>query len=115
MSPSPAGSIFQRTLGNLRSAWRAISQSTRAGEMPALRPDLPDEDCELLLRQMRGCLEGKGGEVSARARAAALGQCYLSLNDTGRKRFLELLAGEFTVDRKALYAATREIHEIDNL
>lgn len=115
MSPSPAGSILQRTLGNLRSAWRAISQSTRAGEMPALRPDLPDEDCEPLLKQMRGCLEGKGGEVSARARAAALGQCYLSLNDTGRKRFLELLAGEFAVDRKALYAATREIHEIDNL
>lgn len=115
MSPSPAGSIFQRTLGNLRSAWRAISQSTRAGEMPALRPDLPDEDCEPLLKQMRGCLEGKGGEVSARARAAALGHCYLSLNDTGRKRFLELLAGEFAVDRKALYAATREIHEIDNL
>ncbi|MFQ5937112.1 MAG: malonyl-CoA decarboxylase, partial [Acidiferrobacterales bacterium] len=80
-----------------------------------LHPDLPDEDCEALLRQMRECLEGRGGEISARARAAALGQCYLGLNDTGRKRFLELLAGQFAVDRQALYAAAREIHEIDNL
>ena len=64
--------------------------------------------------EMRECLQGRGGEVSARARAAALGQCYLSLNDTGRKRFLELLAIEFAVDRKELYAAVQEIHEIDN-
>jgi malonyl-CoA decarboxylase len=114
MSPSAPTGILQRTLVNLRSAWRAISQSARAGEMPSLRPDLPDEDCVLLLDQMRECLQGRGGEVSARARAAALGQCYLSLNDTGRKRFLELLAIEFAVDRKELYAAAQEIHEIDN-
>jgi malonyl-CoA decarboxylase len=114
MSPNAPTGILQRTLVNLRSAWRAISQSARAGDMPTLRPDLPDEDCALLLDQMRECLQGRGGEVSARARAAALGQCYLSLSDTGRKRFLELLAIEFAVDRKALYAAAQQIHEVDN-
>ncbi len=114
MRSSASTSIFQRTLGNLRSAWRAISQSTRAGEAPALRPDLPDDDAEALRRQMHECLEAKGGEVSARARAAALGHAYLNLNEQGRRRFLKILAGDFAVDSKALYAASRDIHEIDN-
>ncbi len=41
---------------------------------------------------MQACLEGRGGEVTARARAAALGQAYLALDATGRERFLRLLA-----------------------
>lgn len=113
-SPVPAG-ILQRTLANLRSAWRAISQSARAGEAPALRPDLPDEDSQALRQQMRECLAAIGGEVSARARAAALGHAYLNLNDQGRRRFLKILAHDFAVDRQALYAATRNVHEVDGL
>ncbi len=115
MPSSVSTGILQRTLGNLRSAWRAISQSARAGEAPALRPDLPDEDSQALRRQMHECLEAKGGEVSARARAAALGHAYLNLNDQGRRRFLQILAGDFAVDSKALYAASRDIHELDSL
>jgi malonyl-CoA decarboxylase len=52
---------------------------------------------------MLSCLDGRGGEVTARARAADLGRTYLSLDADGRERFLQLLAGEFDVDR----------HEID--
>src|SRR5262249_18259076 len=40
-----------------------------------------------------------GGEVTARARAAALGRTYLALNPAGRQRFLRTLAEEFDVDR----------------
>ena len=111
---SPPTSIFQRTLVNLKSAWRAISQSARAGETPSLQPDLPDDDADILRTQMRECLLAKGGEVSARARAAALGQSYLDLNEHGRKRFLQILAQDFAVDGQALYQVTRDIHEIDN-
>ena len=93
---SPPTSIFQRTLVNLKGAWRAISQSARAGETPSLQPDLPDDDADILRTQMRECLLAKGGEVSARARAAALGQSYLGLNERGRKRFLQILAQNFT-------------------
>ena len=64
---------------------------------------------------MRECLEGKGGEVSARARAAGLGHSYLNLNDHGRKRFLQILAEDFGVDWQALYAATRDIPRTDSL
>jgi malonyl-CoA decarboxylase len=51
---------------------------------------------------MRDCLEARGGEVSARSRAANLGRTYLSLNPQGRKRFLQILAHEFSVDHTAV-------------
>ena len=49
-------------------------------------------------RQLRECAEAKGGEVSARTRAAALAQTYLRLDDTGRKAFLKLISLEFGPD-----------------
>ena len=51
---------------------------------------------------MLSCLDGRGGEVTARARAADLGRTYLSLDAEGRERFLQLLAGEFDVDRQEI-------------
>jgi malonyl-CoA decarboxylase len=47
---------------------------------------------------MLSCLDGRGGEVTARARAADLGRTYLALNSAGRERFLHLLATEFDAD-----------------
>ena len=41
------------------------------------------------------CAAGFGGEVSARRRAARLGEIYLHLNDNGRRDFLRLIAHEF--------------------
>src|SRR5207237_10340473 len=67
-----------------------------------LRPELAGEDSERLREQMRDCLEGRGGEVSARARAAELGRTYLALNATGRARFLRVLAESFDIDREAV-------------
>ena len=110
MASSVTG-ILGRALVNLRSAWRSISQSSGAGDAPRLRSDLPDDDAKVLRKQMRECLESKGGEVSARARAAALGQSYLDLNDRGRKRFLQILANDFGVDWDNLVASTRDIRE----
>lgn len=107
--------FLDRTLSNLRSAWRDIVQPGRDIEPTELRPDLPKADAKKLRQQMQECLSGKGGEVSARSRAAALGQAYLYLNDTGRKRYLEIMAHDFCVDRKSLYATTRKIHEVGDL
>jgi malonyl-CoA decarboxylase len=49
-------------------------------------------------QQLRECAEARGGEVSARTRAAALAQTYLQLDDAGRKAFLKLIALEFGPD-----------------
>jgi malonyl-CoA decarboxylase len=108
MAEARATSRFlDRTLRNLRSAWHEIAESAR-GLIPsstAVRPELPDDDLARLRAQMRECLNGRGGEVSARARAAELGRLYLSLSAEGRKRFLGLLATEFDIDRAAVMQA----------
>ena len=98
--------MMDRTLGRLRSAWRDIAgQALGAWSSPLPRPELTGEDMQRVREQLRACLEGRGGEVAARARAAELGRSYLALNATGRERFLRLLADEFDVDRGAIAAA----------
>lgn len=73
-----------------------------------VRTDLPKSDLDVLRRAIDGCLGGKGGEVSARSRAAELGRAYLVLNSQGRRRFLELLAAEYCVDNVAVEKAIEE-------
>src|SRR5271163_3703280 len=99
---APAGffeGVFDRTLTNLRGAWRDIALSARGVLSRTPRPELSSDDIGRLREQMLSCLDGRGGEVTARARAADLGRTYLSLDANGRERFLRLLAGEFDVDR----------------
>jgi malonyl-CoA decarboxylase len=98
------GSVFDRTLSNLRAAWREIAESTRTVRGTTPRPELPPEDAERVREQMSACLAGRGGEVSARARAAQLGRTYLALDAIGRERFLRILAESFDVDRAAIDA-----------
>src|ERR1700751_2942016 len=99
--PTSAGffeGVFDRTLTNLRSAWREIAGSARGALTGTPRPDLSADDASRLHQQMLRCLDGRGGGVTARARAADLGRTYLSLEPLGRERFLQLLAREFDVD-----------------
>ena len=98
--------FLDRTLRNLRTAWRDISETARGAIGGAsVAPALPASDLDKVRARMRECLEGKGGEVSTRARAAELGRLYLGLDGDGRKRFLKLLADEFDVDQGAAAAA----------
>ncbi|HEY1259963.1 MAG TPA: malonyl-CoA decarboxylase [Stellaceae bacterium] len=94
--------VFDRTLANLRSAWREIALSARGVLSRAPRPELSADDEGELRRQMLSCLDGRSGEVTARARAADLGRTYLLLDARGRERFLRLLAAEFDVDHDAI-------------
>jgi malonyl-CoA decarboxylase len=99
---APAGffeGVFDRTLSNLRNAWRDIALSARGVLARAPRADLSGDDIGRLREQMLNCLDARGGEVTARARAADLGRTYLLLDAAGRERFLRLLASEFDVDR----------------
>ena len=103
-----SGALVDRTLTNIRNAWRELTDSARVVLTGAVRSDLPPEDSERIERQITVCLEGRGGEVSARARAADLGRTYLSLDATGRKRFLKLLA-RFGVDDLILDEAAQAL------
>ena len=64
--------------------------------------NLPKGDLGKVRRKIDRCLEGKGGEVSARARAAELGEAYIVLNANGRRRFLTLLAEEYDIDNETV-------------
>jgi malonyl-CoA decarboxylase len=106
--------VVDRTLSNLRTVWHDIAASARGAWNGAPRPDLSGDDVERLRGQLRDCLEGKGGEVTARARAAALGRTYLALNEAGRERFLRLLAVEFDIDRTAVHATCERLRHANN-
>src|SRR5262245_47509212 len=102
--------VFDRTLTNLRNAWREIAESARGVLAGAPRPDSSSGyDPERLRLQMLSCLDGRGGEVTARARAADLGRTYLLLDQGERERFLQLLAREFDVDRSEIDRCCRAL------
>lgn len=89
----------------LGTLWRDLVPQKDEPLVQHVRPDLPDADREIIRAQMQACLEGKGGDVSARTRAAQLGQAYLSLNPAGKERFLRLMAEDFDTDHKAVDVA----------
>ena len=105
MNDAPSPSILDRTLSRLSRVWREAVRPGRAPGANAPHPDLPDAALGHLREQIDACLAGRGGEVSARSQAAELGELYLGLNETGRGRFLGLLASDYGVDRSALDAA----------
>src|SRR3546814_13228984 len=71
MTDVPQETLVERTLSNLATAWRDIAQS--AARTVGLSNAPVSTTPESLERLMRDCLEARGGEVSARMRAAALG------------------------------------------
>ena len=104
-------SLLNRTVQNLREAWRDMADWGGGLLSNAPSPNLPEKEVETLKAQMRDCLEARGGEVSARARAANLGRVYLSLNPKGRKRFLQILATEFDIDRRVVAKAVAKLQQ----
>ncbi|HTU54658.1 MAG TPA: malonyl-CoA decarboxylase [Acetobacteraceae bacterium] len=88
---APAG-LFDWARRRLASVWRDIAASPL------------DEAEPPIAAQMRACLDGRGGEVSVRNRAARLAGTYLMLDAAGQRGFLETLAG-FDSDPDAVAAA----------
>jgi malonyl-CoA decarboxylase len=92
--------FFERTLGNLAGAWRDIAAGA-ARNLGLEGKGAGARDPRSLERLMAECLEARGGEVSARMRAAELGRTYLELDGAGKREFLEILAHRFAVDETA--------------
>ena len=97
---APAG-LFDWARRRLASVWRDIAASP------------PGEAEEPIEAQIRACLEGRGGEVSARNRAARLARTYLGLAPAGQRAFLETLAG-FDSDPGALARAYQALQEAED-
>ena len=102
MNDEATGGLVDRTLRRLVRVWRGLALEKAEDSIDVLDADLSDEDIEQVRGQIESCLAARGGEVSARRRAAELGQSYLSLSETGRERFLRLLAGDYGIDQDAM-------------
>ena len=108
-----APGILDRTLRRFRRAWRL--GGTGSGLLKdGVAPELPDADADRLRRQIDACLEARGGQVSARARAADLGETYLVLNAEGRRRFLDILARDYDVSTAAVDEAIAARQEAED-
>jgi malonyl-CoA decarboxylase len=89
MSEAVSTGLLDRTIRRITTVWRDMASG------------VPDETLEA---QMRTCLAGRGGEVSARNRAAKLAETYLAADEPGRRDFLRTLAG-FDSDPDAVAAS----------
>ena len=85
--------LLDRAIRRITTVWRDMAAGV--------------ED-ESIAAQIRSCLAGRGGEVSARNRAAKLAQTYLTQDDAGRKEFLRTLAG-FDSDHSAVASAYSKV------
>ena len=88
---APIG-LFDRAIRRIANVWREMAAGVGS------------EEDESIAAQMRACLDGRGGEVSARNRAAKLAEAYLELDAEGRAGFLRTLAG-FDSDPEAVAQA----------
>ena len=98
----PTENFVTRNLHRLRRTWQRIAGVASSDETN--RGGITRRQLAELSAYMHECIAQAGGEVSARAQAAKLGQIYLGLDPTGRKEFLGLMAG-FGPDQRVLKAA----------
>lgn len=103
--------FWNKTLRLIREIWPPGDSEELKDR---LHPELSKSDLVILREKINACLVGRGGEVSARSRAAELGRAYLTLNNKGKKRFLELLATEFDVDHDAINTALEQHQRVDD-
>lgn len=104
----------RRAVAGLLRTWRDIRGTARVRLTGKVHADLPPVDLEHVRSLMRECVEARGGEVSARARAADLGRLYLELSDRGRVRFLRLAAREFALDDTLIDRCVETLHAADS-
>ncbi|MDQ8187243.1 malonyl-CoA decarboxylase [Pelagicoccus sp. SDUM812002] len=96
------------TWAGLQSAWREIVRvSTRANTSD-------DSDPDTIRSQIRACLDQKGGEVSARNRAAGLARSYLEFSAEERLEFLKILNNEFGANGDLIASAIDALKTAEN-
>ncbi len=92
LAAPPPSRLIDRALRRITNVWRDMAASVSRDEGESVEA------------QMRACLDGRGGEVSARNRAAKLAETYLLLDAEGRKGFLRSIAS-FDTDDAAIAKA----------
>lgn len=105
--------IKRQAVVSVSRAWQEIAGTARSIR-GVINDDLPRSDTERVLAQMQAVLNARGGEVSARANAVALGSTYLGLSEKGRTRFLQLLATHFAASRALVQSRMEALEKASN-
>ena len=101
--PEGAAGAARDRLGRVRAFFSWLTR----GAGPRGAQPLSASELKAARTTFRECLEGVGGEASARQRVTTLATLYRGLNDEGRLQFLGLLAEEFGPDELAVNRAIR--------
>lgn len=100
-------SLRRKALVHILRTWREVQSTANHKIYGHIRSSVPKEDTTYLRQKMHDCLDSKGGEISARANTAELGEIYLSLNELGKLRFLKMLAKEFDSNSEDVLAKAK--------
>jgi hypothetical protein len=101
-TPSTLTHLRKKTVLSILRTWRELKGTARNAIGSEVQPSVPKEDISRLRSQMQECLTSRGGEITARAHTVELGRTYLGLTDSGRAKFLRLLAEDFDIDHARL-------------
>ncbi len=94
------------TLSQLSGAWRDIAQT--AARSVGLSSSDSSVKTKNIKKMMDECLNGPGGDVSARMRTADLGRTYLDLDLDGKRVFLKTLAEDFCANDDLIKSTINE-------
>src|SRR5450631_633052 len=96
--------LITRGLTRVSSLWRPTANRppTKSSEPPT---PLPAKQVRDLRTRLSDCARELGGQVTARTRAAALGDTYRAFDDAGKFEFLCLLVHDFGPDPKLVEQA----------
>ncbi|WP_316347201.1 malonyl-CoA decarboxylase [Desulfuromonas acetoxidans] len=97
-----------KTLQRTWSDWRG------SDGLPGISPDLPEEERDTVTKLLNECVAARHGAVTARQHAAGIGELYLTLNATGRRHFLEILADQFAVDQDQVREVSHRLAHSDD-
>ena len=100
MSETAAPGLLDRALRRITGVWKDMAAGVSREEGDAIEA------------QMRACLAGRGGEVSARNRAAKLAETFLELDPEGKRAFLRDVA-EFDSDAASIDDAVARLQQAE--
>ncbi len=101
MSEAVSTGLLDRAIRRITTVWRDMASSVSG------------DTNETLETQMRACLAGRGGEISARNRAAKLAEAYQAADEPGRMEFLRTLAS-FDSDPDAVADAFTKVQTAED-
>src|SRR5438270_3326087 len=107
LSQEPRGTLMAQRRFLDRLLRRGLRR--KPGRVPLdLAPSLPERDVARIREVVADVLR-LHDTMTQRAEAAAIADAYITLSDTGRRNFLNLLAREFWTDDVAVDAAIRQM------